>query len=254
MRENKWPLSSSTSSKWWLRKGHVGREEGNSPTPPPTWKLLIKAQTAHGIPLAIKVTPASNNDFQTILWLNNAVAPSCLWLHKDRGKTFFFLFGRPSWAPRGHINDKGIIWPFAYNSSRMLSSRKTIRHNWPINTGNKHNNMPHTVRLMDTGMWKHFKSRMQYYCHSFLRQCVSFTALSFVNMYRQKSVCVYSWVFFRGYTDSLLLFSSFLPPVSFTQQLQKAVFVYFSVKIRFHESFIFDDSIAKQQETVWNCQ
>lgn len=33
----------------------------------PTWKLLIKAQTAHGIPVTIKVTLANNNDFQTIL-------------------------------------------------------------------------------------------------------------------------------------------------------------------------------------------
>lgn len=228
MRENKWLLSSSMPSKWWLRKGHVGREEGNSPTPPPTWKLLIKAQTAHGIPLAIKVTPASNNDFQTILWLNNAVAPSCLWLHKDRG-TFFF-FGRPSRAPCGHINDKGIIWPFAYNSSRMLSSRKTIRHNWPINTGNKHNNMPHTVRLMDTGMWKHFRSRTQYYCHSFLRQCVSFTAPSFVYMYWQKSVCIYIYFFFAWIHWQFIIVFYFLASRIIHTAATKSCFCFFFCK------------------------
>ena len=35
----------------------------------------------------------------------------------------------------------------------MLPSRNTIRHNWPINIGNKHNDIPHTVRLLDTVMW-----------------------------------------------------------------------------------------------------
>lgn len=51
----------------WVQRGHEGQREGTDPTLTPTWKLLIKAQTAHGIPVTIKVTLANNNDFQTIL-------------------------------------------------------------------------------------------------------------------------------------------------------------------------------------------
>lgn len=51
----------------WVHRGHKGQAEGTTPTSVPTWKLLIKAQTAHGISVAIKVKQANNNDFQTIL-------------------------------------------------------------------------------------------------------------------------------------------------------------------------------------------
>lgn len=51
----------------WVCRGHERQRKGADPTLTPTWKLLIKAQTAHGVKVAIKVTPANNSDFQTIL-------------------------------------------------------------------------------------------------------------------------------------------------------------------------------------------
>lgn len=50
-----------------VQRGHEGQRKGTIPTLTPTWKLLIKAQTAHGIQVAVEVTLANNNDFQTIL-------------------------------------------------------------------------------------------------------------------------------------------------------------------------------------------
>lgn len=51
----------------WVPRGHRRQTEGTGPALIPTWKLLIKAHTAHGILVAIKVTLAINNDFQTVL-------------------------------------------------------------------------------------------------------------------------------------------------------------------------------------------
>lgn len=50
-----------------VQRGHKGQRKGTNPTLTPTWKLLIKAQTAHGIQVTIKITLGNNNDFQTIL-------------------------------------------------------------------------------------------------------------------------------------------------------------------------------------------
>lgn len=60
-------LEVRTQSWGCVHRGHKGQTEGTTPTLVPTWKLLIKAQMAHGISVAIKVKQANNNDFQTIL-------------------------------------------------------------------------------------------------------------------------------------------------------------------------------------------
>lgn len=37
----------------WVQRGHGGQTESTGPTLTPTGKILIKAHTAHGIPVAI---------------------------------------------------------------------------------------------------------------------------------------------------------------------------------------------------------
>lgn len=94
-------IRAACSQSGWYRvgvqRGHEGQRKGADPTLAPTWKL-IRARTAHGIRVAIKVTLANNNDFQTIFWL------IMLSLQVTRGfattkKTFLDW----SWAPHGHI-------------------------------------------------------------------------------------------------------------------------------------------------------
>lgn len=101
---------------------------------------------------------------------------------------FFFSPKDPSWAPHGYINDKGIIWPFVYKAWRMPTSRKTIRHNWPISSGN---NTIHTSNRADDGHRRVETLQEQNTVLSlFFPQTIctiSFTPLSFVSMYSYRN-------------------------------------------------------------------
>lgn len=150
------------------------------PTLPPCWKLLIKVSTSQGISFAIKVTPESKSDFQTIICCGSQLLVA---LQRPK-KCFFFSPKDPSWAPHGDINDKGIIWPFVYKAWRMPTSRKTIRHNWPISTGN---NTMHTSNRAPDGH-RHVETLQEQNTalSLFFPQticAISFTPLSFVSMY-----------------------------------------------------------------------
>lgn len=120
------------------------------------------------------------------LKLSSIVALSYLWPCKDQ--TFFFFPSKdPSWAPHGYVNDKGIIWPFPYKTWRMPSSRKTIRHNWPISSGN--NTMHTSNRAADRHRHVETLQKQNTVLLLFFPQTIctlNFTPLSFLSMYSYK--------------------------------------------------------------------
>lgn len=150
--------------------------------PPGSFSLKLRPPRASQLPLK------SHQKAKVTFKLSSVVAPSYLWFCKDQRNVFFFSPKDPSWAPHGYINDKGIIWPFVYKAWRMPTSRKTIRHNWPISSGN---NTIHTSNRAADGHRRVETLQEQNTVLSlFFPQTIctiSFTPLSFVSMHSYRN-------------------------------------------------------------------
>lgn len=120
--------------------------------------------------------------------LSTVVVLSYLWLCKDQSFFFSLSLKDPSWAPHGYVNDKGIIWPFVYKPWRMPSSRKTIRHNWPISSEN--NTMHTSNRAFDGHRRVETLQKQNTVLPLFFLQTIctiSFNPLPFVSMNSNKN-------------------------------------------------------------------